>query len=487
MKLNKHIHDEDYDINIKLMVPLLSILVCTICLCATTWAWYTASVSTGVNSIVAGVNATVTAEINGSPVSLNNGSYTLGQDDTLSLTFEGKSAANGYYALIDITNKSTNKSTPETALQTLFSLFVNRVYAEEDPIRKAVYFKENTPGSIKITNRESNTKIVMVKVVWADSDDTGHKLNTNLYPGYGDPKNGNEVSCIELTLQPQSRTSSVTVSYFDTENNLLPASILASEETQNFGLRENTDEDKAIFTYETEESTFTVMAPAGYLLQKVESFNEDTDVPSRTYQIEPGEEIEINVICVKIEEEHAKSDTPDEENQKADETVEVPQETEPAEITYQYTVNCIDTDSYTVIKTFTGESVPGDITIDIPLIDGYVSDSNTTVINVTKNVDANVFTVLYKKSYSYEIHYVDENGNILESASNQTTSNQVEVPLKQFDNKDLILLDGETADTDVRTFTINKELETNVFEIHYTTIVPPENIAPLQEEQLSSN
>ena len=78
MKHNKHIHDEDYDINIKLMVPLLSMLVCTICLCATTWAWYTASVSTGVNSIVAGANVSETVSCGEScNVSKTDGVYIL--------------------------------------------------------------------------------------------------------------------------------------------------------------------------------------------------------------------------------------------------------------------------------------------------------------------------------------------------------------------------------------------------------------------------
>lgn len=483
MKHNKHIHDEDYDINIKLMVPLLSMLVCTICLCATTWAWYTASVTSGVSTISSGIDASVSlSEISGSVAANGNNSYTASPGAKFTLNFNAGHASNGYYALIDITDEQTNKSTPETALQTLFGLFVNRIYAEEGPIRKAVYFNENTPGSIEITNSDSKTKIVTVNIVWADSDDTGHKLNTNLYPGYGDPRYGYEDNNINLTLQPQ--TSSVTVSYFDTENNLLPVSILASEETQNFGLRENTEEDKAIFTYETEESAFTVVAPDGYLLQKDENFNEDTDVPYRTYELKQGEENIINVICKKIVEEPAEADNSNDNNSEP---------AEEATTTYSYTINCVESDTNTVINTFGGTSEVGEITIDIPAIDGYktVDDDGKVQINVSENVEANVFSIAYKKLYQYQINYVDENDNVLDTVSGSTVNDQIEVELKNFEYKELILIDSETSETLTRTFTIDKTQDCNVFEIKYQSIATEQttNEVPMesQNEELASS
>lgn len=480
MKNNKHIHDEDYDFSIKLMVPLLSILVCTICLCATTWAWYTASVSTGVNTITSGVNVEVNATINNNPIDIQNGAYIVNYGETLKLSFTGKGAENGYYALISIVDAPDTPSG-----NSLFGLLVNRIYAEGEtssPIKKSVYFEKNSTKDVAITNNYSSPKQVSLIIVWADLviDENGestHKLNTDLYSDYSD-----EFSGETLSLQPSR--SLITINYLDIEENPLPASVLGIE---TYGLRDNAEEEPAIISFETEETEFTVTAPEGYLLKKDSNFNEEDNVGYRTYQIELSEEIEIDVICVKIEEEPVVPDISEEENQETDEVVEAPKETEPTEVTYPYTVNCIDTDSYTLINSFTGESLPGEITIDIPLIDGYVADSNTTVIRVTENVDANVFTVQYKKLYSYEIHYVDENDDILESVINQTSSSQVEVPLKKFDGKELLLLEGETADTEVRIFNINKGLETNVFEIHYQSIVQSENVEPLSEEQISSD
>lgn len=468
MKQNKHIHDEDHDFSIKLIVPLLSILVCAICLCATTWAWYTASVSTGVNSIKAGVGVQVSATINGQRTTLQDGSYTLDSNDVLQLSFSGSGAANGYYALLDINDVTSTGFLPNA----LIDLFATRIYADNS-IKKAVYFSDE--AHIEIHNNSSVPKTIEVNIVWASSvkDEEGkNKLDTDMYPYYETITNPEKII-------NTAQTTSITINYLDIEENPLPASVLGIE---TYDLRDNLEEEPAIISLETVESEITVTAPEGYLLQKDSSFNEDTDVPSRTYQIEPVEEIEIDVICVKIEEEPPVPDTSEEENQEVDEIVEDIEETEPTEISYSYTVNCIDTDSYTLINSFTGESLPGEITIDIPLIDGYVADSNTTVIRVTENVDANVFTVQYKKLYSYEIHYVDENDDILESVINQTSSNQVEVPLKKFDGKELLLLEGETADTEARIFNINKELETNVFEIHYQSIVQSENVEPLSEE-----
>lgn len=479
MKLNKNIHDEDYDFSIKLMVPLLTILVCTICLCATTWAWYTASVSTGVNSITSGVSSNVKMNITqGDAIVNGDGSYTIKPNSTIELCLSVGTASNGYYALIDITDENSSYSISET----LLNIFVNRVYAEEDnTIRKAIYLDQTK--TVKISNKDTaSQKNVSIRIVWADAvkDSNGnivnHILNSNYSTYY--------TEITEDTINILSRTRIVTINYLDIDENPLPASVLGLD---TYGLRDNLEEETAIIRFETEESEFTVTAPEGYLLQKDGNFNEETDVPYRTYQIEPVEEIEIDVICVKIEEEPALPDISEEENQEVDEVVEVPKETEPVEVIYAYTVNCIDTDSYTLINSFTGESLPGEITIDIPLIDGYVADSNTTVIKVTENTDANVFTVQYKKLYNYEIRYIDENNNILESVINQTSSNQVEVPLKQFDDKELLLLEGEKADTTVRLFDINKELETNVFEIRYQSIVQSENVEALSEEQISSD
>lgn len=313
MKHNKHIHDEDYDINIKLMVPLLSMLVCTICLCATTWAWYTASVSTGVNSIVAGVNATVTAEINGSPVSLNNGSYTLGQHEILTLKLKGENAANGYYALIDITNQTTNPSASETALQTLFSLFVNRVYAENTTdIQKCVYFT-NTEKTITITNNDSTNKIVTITIVWANqtTDVNGrHTLDQSysIYELVGESA--------ELTIG--SKTKVLIAHFYDVETQKpLPSE---SQETEIYNLEE-TEDTGLVGIYEFEGTSCEVKAPEGYMIVVNNEQDENTYVESLIYDNLPEEETtEVTIFCISKEKLNA------ENKETPSETVDVPGE-----------------------------------------------------------------------------------------------------------------------------------------------------------------
>ena len=436
MNHNKHIHDEDYDINIKLMVPLLSILVCTICLCATTWAWYTASVSTGVNTITSGVNVEIKATVEDLPADIQNGAFIVNSGKTLKLSFTGKEAENGYYALICIEDA---RDTPSG--NSLFNILVNRVYAEGEsftPIKKRVYFGKEITKDISITNSHSTSKQVTVSVVWAEIDtdvngNPSHKLNENLYPEYSDELIGES-----LVLQPSR--SYITINYLDTEENPLPASVLGME---TYGLRDNLEEEPAIISFETEESEFTVTAPEGYLLKKDDTFNEETDVPSRTYQIEPCEEIEINVICVKIEEEPAEVDNSNDNNSEP---------AEEATATYSYTINCVESDTNTVIKTFGGTSEVGEITIDIPDIDGYKPvDDDKVQINVSENVETNVFSIAYKKLYQYQVNYVDENDNVLDTVSGSTVNDQIEVEIKNFEYKELILAEGETSETLTRT------------------------------------
>ncbi len=305
MKHNKHIHDEDYDINIKLMVPLLSILVCTICLCATTWAWYTASVSTGVNSIVAGVNATVTAKIGESDAPLNNGTYILEPNKTLSLTFEGKNAANGYYALIDITNESEASSISET----LFSLFIKRVYAEES-IRKAIYFSEDIQSTLTITNSNpSISKKITVRFVWADqvvneNGDISYKLNQSYSDHYPVVENNN----VTINLD---KLKVLVAHFYDVETQKpLPSD---SQETETYNLEE-TKESGLVDVYEFEGTSCEVKAPEGYMIVVKNEQGEVSYVESVSFDnLLEEETTEKNVYCILKEKLNIENkETPDE-------------------------------------------------------------------------------------------------------------------------------------------------------------------------------
>lgn len=479
MKHNKHIHDEDYDINIKLMVPLLSMLVCTICLCATTWAWYTASVSTGVNSIKAGVSASayINNVTNGSATPNEDGSYTLTNDSdseasfTIYFSTNSGTAANGYLGLITIDQigeyssvSSQNEENVVSLGKTLLNLITTRVLAEgeeentsvlsqESSIKKYVFFKD-FDNSINLSLSANTIANLKIEVVWAEpnfsSDTESFKFEGIDYQkctngeGISISKHvetqSNEENNAYILTSPES-TASVNTKYqikFEDIDGL-----------QNFDAIEQ----------ETIDGNLVVNAPDGYLLVPI---GEETEgVSSRVYSIEELEGYELIVNVQKKETEQ----------------------------TYAYTIHYVTQDNNDILAPYIGEAPLGSLTLEIPVLEGYVPCDNTGSVEfkVTDNANINVFSIMYKKIYTYEVHYVDDNNNILESVSNQTSLDQVEVPLKQFDDKELVIIEAEKADTTVRTFAINKELETNIFEIRYTTIVPPENTEPLQEEQLSSN
>lgn len=315
MKHNKHIHDEDYDINIKLMVPLLSILVCTICLCATTWAWYTASVSTGVNSIVAGVNVQVTATIDDTSVSLENGTYNLEPYKTLILTFKGNNAANGYYALIDITDPNTLNLS-----ESIINMFFNRVYAEEQAttnqgVHRYIYFGNNATETVNITNNYSTTKQVTITIVWAnqtidESGNTSYELDS-YYEVYEPLEENSKVTI-------GSQTKVLIAHFYDAETQKpLPSE---SSQTETYNLEE-TKESGLVGVYEFEGTTCEVKAPEGYMIVVKNEQDENTYVESVTFDNLPEEETaEVSIFCISKE----KLNT--ENNETPSEPADVPEE-----------------------------------------------------------------------------------------------------------------------------------------------------------------
>ncbi|MGM9957994.1 MAG: hypothetical protein ACI32B_01980 [Erysipelotrichaceae bacterium] len=205
MKHNKYIHDEDYDINIKLMAPLLCILVCTICLCATTWAWYTASVSTGVTSIVTGANVSENVSYDeGCTVTGENGSYTLSNNTESNIEFRIQfilgEAANGYFAEISI---SDNPS-----ITNLLYLFANRIYAEEgqqEVITNGNYYFyiDNNNNTLKISLAPGVSKKISINYIWAsDAKDENNK------PKYtGDVKDSSRIDNSGAGILLESNTN----------------------------------------------------------------------------------------------------------------------------------------------------------------------------------------------------------------------------------------------------------------------------------------
>ncbi len=332
MKHNKHIHDEDYDINIKLMVPLLSMLVCTICLCATTWAWYTASVFTGVNSIVAGANVkeTVTYGENCTEciLSSTDGMYLLEPNKTYVVTFKPEgNVAKGYYALIDITNESTNKSTPETALQTLFGLFVNRVYAEGSGIKGHVYINNNDHNTTSIKITVDSKKELKIQYIWKVDENIENDLGEE-YKDYKDSVfstsaiNSIKNNTINNSEVQSSTQTTVTFNFINAETGEpLPYSALGIE---TYGLSENEElPQTAAIVLEADLEEYEIFAPNGYLLKLDESRGETEDQESRIYTLEPGKDAVINVSCVVRPESNPNQNTGDLESSSEQNTNEV--------------------------------------------------------------------------------------------------------------------------------------------------------------------
>ena len=82
---------------------ILSIILCLSCLCATTWSWFTDSVSSGVNIIQSSNLSLCITDANGKVVQPNeNGVYELEAGTyTISVTTPGDKATNYYEVLLE--------------------------------------------------------------------------------------------------------------------------------------------------------------------------------------------------------------------------------------------------------------------------------------------------------------------------------------------------------------------------------------------------
>lgn len=390
MKHNKHIHDEDYDFSIKLMVPLLSILVCTICLCATTWAWYTASVSTGVNSIKAGVGAQVSATIDNEPVDSESGPYTLNPHQTLRLTFSGSGAANGYYALIDITN-GASEAESSSLLETMFSLAVNRVYALEndEKIRKAVYFGNGeNPGSLTIENLDStNTKIVSVNLVWAKQslNEEGKHALDDMYISYPIEESG-----ATIKLPAETRTTTLIAHFLNAETHEnLPSDL---SETSELGL--NQEQTGLVEVYEFEGTSYEVYAPKGYLVVTTNENGEEIHVQSVVFEnLYEGETNDVTVNCVPVEEENHKEEivNTDEVINSVDETNDADTGQETNDSAYEEE-NVDDTNNVNISIPDSGESSDAIDVSDTETSDITEQSDSTGVSNADETVQSDINT-----------------------------------------------------------------------------------------------
>lgn len=175
MKKNRNSEDRFL---ISMMSSFIIISVSLACLCLTTYAWFTGSVSTGVNSITAGVNVTVTVNNSSNPKGGSNSGINtfILSEGTNTVIFSKGSAYYGYYALLTIGDESETSS--------LVNYFFTPAYAEN-----VAYYAIKIPKDgweITVNISSGSKKSMTVNLIWAkdnkDDNDFVVKDQTLSYP-----------------------------------------------------------------------------------------------------------------------------------------------------------------------------------------------------------------------------------------------------------------------------------------------------------------
>lgn len=98
----KHTKPADKNLMRLLMPSIVGILICMVCLSGTTWAWFSASVQTGAQTITA-ANFNVEVAIDPTPVISEGGKYTLTRNTAYTVTLTATGTANeiGGYCIVD--------------------------------------------------------------------------------------------------------------------------------------------------------------------------------------------------------------------------------------------------------------------------------------------------------------------------------------------------------------------------------------------------
>ena len=184
--LKKKNKNKKINIYTALMLPLMSMFLLNIGLVATTWAWYTASISSGVNEIKAGVDVSVEVYENNKPIEVQNNSCSLKAKNQYTFKFTHGSAANGYYALITVSN-------PSVATNPLTNLFMTTAYADDQELLYAVEIPAEYPTK-EITMQFEKEKHVAITYIW----NNGISPNENNQIRYNDVTYSVVTDCIPL-------------------------------------------------------------------------------------------------------------------------------------------------------------------------------------------------------------------------------------------------------------------------------------------------
>ena len=274
---------KDTDIYRILMLPLMTMFLLNIGLVATTWAWYTASVSSGVNTIKAGAQVTVTVkDSTGSPISNTDGKYVLEGNEKYTVTCKAGSAETGYVVLMDIFHENTSASS------TIFDLFFIPAYAETVNTKYYVELQKDTTKTVTITTPSESTRkqILSLKKVWCERD--GESISSTLIDGYV-PASAN----IDLNPTPNQRSYTINLLKED-GTHFKQSEVTNGISTFSGNTEENLD---AVITVEdTEETEIKMPSFDGYELISVNG--ED---PKESYLLTEGQENEFNAVYKKLE------------------------------------------------------------------------------------------------------------------------------------------------------------------------------------------
>lgn len=262
-----------------LMLPLMTMFLLNIGLIATTWAWYTASITSGRNTITAGAQVKVTVKNGDQPVQESNGVYKLEESKEYKVELQGGSAATGYVVLMDLKSTTTN----ETA--SILNVLFTPVYAE--PVTDKYYVELGKEATTDLTIKTSSEKKTLtISTVWCEK--TGGSISSSLIEGYS-------LANREIDLNTSTPTSYTINLLNENDTPLKQSEVMAGIST----FSENTGEDQdAIITVEdTEETEITMPVIDGYKLVSVNG-----EEPKKSYLLVEGQENVFNAKYKKIAE-----------------------------------------------------------------------------------------------------------------------------------------------------------------------------------------
>lgn len=312
------------DIYTALMLPLMTMFLLNIGLVATTWAWYTASVSSGGNTITAGPKVDIKVTMEGNDTAEDpdvNGDYTLSKNQIYNLEITPGNAETGYLVLMDITDLQQNSAS-------LFDLFITNAYAEEIPSKYYVAIPHQSEQEpVKVTLKTSDEdKSLKLKKLWIEK--TGEDISN--------PEVNTYIKIIDGTINLIPVKTSYTIKLLKEDGTPIKQSeVMNGISTYS----DNTEEDlDAVITVEnTDENEVTMPVIDGYELDKVNG-----DDPKESYLLTEGQKYEFNAVYKKIEtttekeelitgngqEENAVIDNESSESESA--VIEIPAQTEPS-------------------------------------------------------------------------------------------------------------------------------------------------------------